>query len=178
MHSFKNWYFGYQCCFPSLEIDNLDFYNSETGEPLHAGYNIKLCKTSVTADPAIHLSETKSSYPTYPDADTDGDGYVDGTTVKFDGDTAVYGVQDTSNYKNLNPTKPPEYIKITGNDGVDGAGGYDYCVPRTDGLGVSDGGYYDEVENNGGFFGDTKFITEENTYLGTDHTNTETFSFE
>ena len=49
---------------------------------------------------------------------------------------------------------------------------------RTDGLGVSDGGYYDEVENNGGFFGDTKFITEENTYLGTDHTNTETFSFE
>ena len=40
------------------------------------------------------------------------------------------------------------------------SGGYVYYVPRTDGLGVSDGGYYDEVENSGGFFGDTKFITE------------------
>ncbi len=55
MHSYKNWYFGYQSCFPSLEIEKLDFFDSKTGEPLSEGYKIKLCKTSVTAAEDMYI---------------------------------------------------------------------------------------------------------------------------
>jgi hypothetical protein len=197
MHSYKNWYHGYTSVFPSIEIDNLDYYDIETKEALPRGYEVKLCNTSVTNEPALHLNETSYVFASLPDVDNlveggrepidsnkdgvvddkdKGDGYVDGTNITFDGDSDWGGVV-TSVKENLNPIKPPEIIKITGNDGVSGTGGYTYIVPKTDGFGVSDGGYYDTVENNGGFFGDTKFITEENTYLGTDHEDTETFIF-
>ena len=197
MHSYKNWYHGYTSVFPSIEIDNLDYYDIETKEALPRGYEVKLCNTSVTNEPALHLNETSNVFAFLPDVDNlveggrepidsnkdgvvddkdKGDGYVDGTNITFDGDSDWGGVV-TSVKENLNPIKPPEIIKITGNDGVSGTGGYTYIVPKTDGFGVSDGGYYDTVENNGGFFGDTEFITEENTYLGTDHEDTETFIF-
>jgi len=177
MHTYTNWYYGYVAAFPSIQIDNLDYYDIATREPIPAGYEVKLCRTSVTSDPALHLSETQKTAPYYPDVDKNKDGFVDGTEIEFDGSTNNSGVRDSSSRLNLNPIKPPEIIKIVNNDGVDGGGGYVYIVPRTDGFGVSDGGYYDDVENNGGFFGDTKFITEENTYLGTDHEDTETFIF-
>ena len=176
MHHYKNWYHGYTSVFPSIEIDNLDYYDIETREALPAGYEVKLCNTSVTNEPALHLGETKNTYASLPEVDTDGDGFVDGTNIKFDGESDWGGVTIGSK-ENLNPIKPPEIIKIVNNDGVNGGGGYVYIIPKTDGFGVSDGGYYDDVENNGGFFGDTKFITEENTYLGTDHEDTETFIF-
>jgi hypothetical protein len=178
MHTYSNWYYGYVAAFPSIEINNLDYYDIKTREPLAAEYEIKLCRTSVTSEPALHLPETQKTAPYYPDVDKNKDGYVDGTNILFDGSTNNSGIRDTSSRINFNPIKPPKYIKITGNDGVLSAGGYIYVVPRTDAFGVSDGGYYDEIENNGGFFGDTKFITETNTYLGTNHTNSETFVFE
>ena len=57
-----------------------------------------------------------------------------------------------------------------------------FTVPNTAGYNVSDGGYYDNVENYGGFFGDTKFRYgdgENDYYLGTDYVgeNTNTFKF-
>ena len=178
MHVYTNWYYGYQTCFPSLEINDLDYYDIKTRQPLPADFEIKLCNTSVTDEPALHLNKTTNTYAIYSYEDNDKDGYVDGTTVVYDKNNikkgGVYGdVKD-----NLNPVKPPEFIKITNNDGVNGAGGYIYVIPKTSGKNVSDGGYYNETESNGGFFGDTEFITEENTYLGTNHQNTVTFKFQ
>ena len=176
MHQYKNWYHGYTSVFPSIEIDNLDYYDIETKAALPAGYEIKLCGSSMTGEPALHLEQTLNKVAYLPDVDNDNDGFVDGTEIEFDGDSDWNGVA-TSSKENLNPIKPPEFIKITGNDGISGGGGYIYVIPRTDGFEVSDGGYYDSVENFGGFFGDTKFITENNTYLGTNHENAETFMF-
>ena len=92
------------------------------------------------------------------------------------------GIPHPSCKINLNPVKPPEYIKIINNDGVDGKGGYVYTVPNTAGQGISDGDWYNTEESYGGFFGDTKFIYdvngEEFTLIGTDHKeHTVTFKF-
>ena len=182
MHTYSNWYFGYQACFPSLDITNLDFYNINTREPLPAGYEIKLCRTSVTAEPALHLSETKNTAPFYPDVDNDKDGFVDETEIPYDDVVARDGIKVGTSRVNLNPIKPPEFIKIIQNDGVNRKGGYVYVVPDTSVYGASDGGYYDNVETNGGFFGDTKFYYgrfSNDYYLGTKHVgeDTETFVF-
>jgi esterase/lipase superfamily enzyme len=48
--------------------------------------------------------------------------------------------------------------------------GYIFVIPDTSGQNISDGGYYDNTESFGGFFGDTKFFYSESGYLvGTDH---------
>ena len=182
MHTYSNWYFGYQSCFPSLDISNLDYYNISTREPLPAEYPVYLCKTSVTAEPALHLPETQKTAPYYPDVDSDKDGFVDGTDIAYDAKVENGGVQVKSSRVNLNPIKPPEFIKITRNDGVNGKGGYAFIVTDTSKYGASDGGYYDSVENNGGFFGDTKFYYgywSDDYYVGTNHVgeNTKTFIF-
>ena len=201
MHTYSNWYYGYQACFPSIEINNLDYYDIETREALPGGFEVKLCRTSVSADRALHLPETQIKPPVYPyedslveegrdPIDSGGDGYVDHTNTVYDKNLVSAnqgGIEGTGN-KNLNPIKPPEIIKITGNDGVDADkdgiadGGYVFTVPNTAGYNVSDGGYYDNVENYGGFFGDTKFRYgdgENDYYLGTDYVgeNTNTFKF-
>ncbi|MBE6550289.1 MAG: hypothetical protein E7670_07675 [Ruminococcaceae bacterium] len=202
MHTYNNWYYGYDCAFPSIEINNLDYYDLATREPLSAGFTVNLCRTSVSDERALHLPETLKKAPVYPYVDKlvengrervdsnkdgvidekDGDGYVDYTNTPYDKSLVgshESGITTTGN-KNLNPIKPPETIKITGNDGVDGAGGYIFIVPNTAGYEVSDGGYYDDVENYGGFFGDTKFWYgdgENDYYLGTDYVGEETDTF-
>ena len=210
MHTYNNWYYGYQSAFPSIEINNLDYYDIKTREALPPGFEVKLCNASVSDERALHLPETLKTSPIYPYEDKlvengreqvdsnqdgvidakDGDGYVDYTNTPYDkskvGDNEK-GIAGRGN-KNLNPIKPPETIKITGNDGVDADGdgtpdgGYVFKVPNTAGYNVSDGGYYDEVESFGGFFGDTKFRYgdgENDYYLGTDYVGqkTNTFTF-
>jgi hypothetical protein len=190
MHSYNNWYYGYQSAFPSIEINNLDYYDIKTREALPAGFEVKLCRTSVSSERALHLEETLKTSPKYAYVDKDGDGIVDNTSTPYDKDAVSNneaGIPGSGN-KNLNPIKPPEVIKITGNDGVDRDGdgtpdgGYIFTVPNTAGYNVSDGGYYDNVENFGGFFGDTKFWYgdgENDYYLGTDYVGqtTEIFKF-
>ena len=124
--------------------------------------------------------------------DFDGDGKVGNTSLVY----ADYlekeiselnkGITHDTCKRNLNPIKPPEYIKILNNDGVDGSGGYTYMIVNTAGEKISDGGWYrgeDEPDTMGGFFGGTKFIygEGENEYFaGSDHedqTVTETFDF-
>ena len=94
------------------------------------------------------------------------------------------------NYENYNVVIPPEYIKIFGNDGVDedgdgeGDGGYVFKVINTAVNGVSSGSFNGVEDNNGGFFGSTKFYYDDNDkskyFQGTDHeeqTETDTFKF-
>ena len=75
--------------------------------------------------------------------------------------------------RNLNPIKPPEHITVLNNDGANGTGGYVYRVVNTALEGISDGGWYNDEETYGGFFGDTKFIYDINgqqyTLIGSNH---------
>ena len=127
--------------------------------------------------------------------DLDGDGKVGNTSLSYTdrsgwileeqspGYDATLGVTHPSCVSNVNLTKPPSYIKIVNNDGVDGSGGYTYNIVNTGGAGISDGGWYTDEDTFGGFFGGTKFIYGEGAndyFLGSDHedqTETTTFKF-
>ena len=124
--------------------------------------------------------------------DFDGDGKVGNTSILYaeysqlDIKVQNQGITHPTCKKNLNTIKPPEYIKIINNDGVDGAGGYVYNVVNTADQKISDGGWYrdaDTPDTYGGFFGGTKFIygTGENDYFsGSNHpaqNKTSTFKF-
>ncbi|MBO7304201.1 MAG: hypothetical protein J6V09_03180 [Clostridia bacterium] len=174
-HGYLNWYCGYQSCFPNIEVDSLTVYDFKTGEPLPRGHVIYLTGESMLLEPALHLPETKNSHPIFAKIDADGDGFVDGTDILYDGIPDSTGIIYEGSNENLNPVKPPEYVKICGN-----GAGFAFAVPKTAGCGVSDGGYYNAADNFGGFFGGTKFYYgdgEDDYYLGTDHTDTEIFKF-
>ena len=96
------------------------------------------------------------------------------------------GIPHPNCVRNLNPVRPPEFIKIINNDGVDGKGGYVYYVVNTANQKISDGGWYrdkDTPDTMGGFFGNTKFIYGEGEgeyFHGTNYPNqtkTTTFKF-
>ncbi|MBE6645552.1 MAG: hypothetical protein E7612_09310 [Ruminococcaceae bacterium] len=212
-YNYVNWYFGYTSAFPTLTLDNVDFYDIETGKPLPAGFKINLTGSSISSNSKQHLLECHTA-PVFALIDADGDGLIDEPTMDrnrdgfidppcdLDGDGVVgktslayaayindvkaakYGVTHPDSNVTLNITKPPRHIKIINNDGVNGTGGYTYVIKDTSGYGISDGGYYDNDENYGGFYGDTKFIYGEGEgeyFLGTDHpkqNKTATFSFE
>ncbi len=211
-HGYANWYFGYTCHFPSISVDNLDFYDIKTGEPLPAGYRIELTN-SVEQASKMHLADSHQN-PIYSVEDKDGDGFIDEPFIDrdldgkidapfdFDGNGDPYntaypieevkaalgadvkkGFTETDSFVNFNITVPPAYIKIVGNDGVDGSGGYVYYVTDTSGHGISDGAYYGD-DTRGGFYGGTRFIWgegEDDYVIGTDtegRTDIETFFFE
>ncbi|MBO7304200.1 MAG: hypothetical protein J6V09_03175 [Clostridia bacterium] len=148
---YTNWYFGYPVAYPNVVVENLTYYDQETGLPLPDGYEIKLFRFSSGFEPAMHLPTTTASHPYYAKVDFDGDGLIDGTDIPYDGVPSNGGVMHPTSYTNENPVRPPEYIKIIQD------GGCRFTLASTAGAGISDGDYYDDVENAGGFFGDTKF---------------------
>ena len=119
-------------------------------------------------------------------------GVIGNTSLKYDD---CYNSDDdytdgfVSSVKvNLNMVRPPEFIKIINNDGVDtdgdgigDTGGYTFKVTDTSTQGISNGRYWGVEENFGGFFGSTKFYYSETEYFqGTAHqeqTLTTTFVF-
>ena len=124
--------------------------------------------------------------------DVDGDGKIGNTSLKMSDYSSLsesfkkYGVSHPNSKTNVNVVKPPRFIKIINNDGVDGTGGYIFKIVNTAGQGISDGGWYRDKEapdTYGGFFGNTKFIYGEGAddfFYGTDHeeqTETTTFKF-
>ena len=123
--------------------------------------------------------------------DFDGDGKVGNTSLVY-ADYAHLDIKEQNQgiihptcLRNLNPIRPPEYIKVINNDGVDGKGGYVYTVVDTSGQGISDGGWHRDKtapDTMGGFFGGTKFyygIEEDDYFVGTENKNgiSETFAF-
>ncbi len=127
-HYYQNWYFGYDCVFPNIHINNLDFYNVSDGSAFKK--NTKITVVTAFQDNGMHLDNTSNTSPYYADVDTNGDGKVDGTNIAFDGTTSTSGVQDTSTKTNLNKVVPPKFFFIEGNDGVDGSGEYKYQWPE------------------------------------------------
>ncbi len=126
-HTYNNWYFGYRCYFPNLYVDNLEYYNWKTGEALNAGHTINFVTSSVTSEPYLHLDETFKTHPRNPDVDENNDKISDITGEAVQ----TSGIQDTSSNTNLNPVVPPVFVKITNNDGVNGAGGYNFVFPSS-----------------------------------------------
>jgi len=167
-HSFRNWYHGYVCRFPDVTINSLEIYDIETGELVPSGFEINLTPKSVTEEPALHLSKTINTAPSVPYVDNDGDGFVDGTDVVYNPDIPENnkekwkGIVVKGSRENLNVTIPPVYIKVTNNKH-----NYVYVVEDV------------PVFDNPGFFGKTEFITDSEVYVGTNHVDekTETFNF-
>ena len=273
-HSYTNWYRGYQVEFPEISLENVDYYNIKTFQPVDPGFEVYLVghNQSIKASSKLHLETSHSPvWLSMEDKDPDGicdrcghsmeiyrnrctackdmnsdglcdvcgfcyqfvnvvpegeendnlcdvcgfcktcvdngDGYID-IPNDFDGD-GVYGnspfkyddiyptLADPTkgylwdgNYENYNIVIPPEYVKIFGNDGVDtdgdgeGDGGYVFKVINTAANGISSGSFNGVEDNNGGFFGSTKFYYDDNDkskyFQGTNHeeqTDTETFKF-
>lgn len=164
-HTYINWYYGYDCQFPNLSLNNIEIYDIETRKLIPDGSEINLVGGNMRSEPALHLEETLRTHPIYPDVDNDGDGLVDGTNIPYDDVVDKGGVVDESSHKNLNPIRPPKYMKVFNNKH-----NYVYIVNDMSAFeGVVDGG----------FFGKTEFITDGATYVGTNHCDeeTETFKF-
>ena len=143
-HIYTNWDFGYQCVFPSISVENLSVYDRTTitktnltGEKIPVGkiaISITTGAYSFASIPDVHTdtisSQEQKHRPWYMNIDRDGDGFVDNTGKdKFGVDIKIpyvnkeirEGVQaDPEEYtdnKNLNPIKPPEYLKFKNLDG-------------------------------------------------------------
>ncbi len=165
-NSYANWYYGYDVAFPNISIDNIEFYDTETKEPLAADYEIFLCGDGTANEPCAHCEKTLFTPPYYADVDDDGDGFVDGTDIPYDNVVSRSGVPDENSRKNLNVITPPSLVKITSHSGAEGK-----CK-----IAVYDTSYIEGV-SDGGFFGKTSFVTDGNTYVGTSYTDTETETF-
>jgi hypothetical protein len=162
-HAYGNWYNGYDCFMPNLELDGFEAFNQETREPLPAGTKIKLCGPSVIEEPSMHLSETKNEEEVFSYVDLDGDGFVDGTNVPYDKDNIQSDGIRIGSHRNLNVITPPEKISVKNLKG-----GVKISVPDTSVF----------TESEGGFFANTKFFYQDGEYyLGTNHKDTETFEF-
>ncbi len=171
--NYYNWYYGYDIGFPEITVDNALFYDIETGEPLPAGYEVDFVlkgNRSIFREPTPHLPTVMKIKPNFPDVDDDGDGLVDGTNIPYDDVVSTIGVIDESSSVNLNVVTPPAKIIIKGNEGASKPGRCKFVVFDTS--------KYHGV-NDGGFFGKTRFITDDSEYVGTDFVgdDTETFKF-
>ena len=152
-HSYNNWYFGYVAHFPNISIDGLEYYDIATFEPLDKGYPIYLAGPSIAREPALNCDETVKIHPSFANVDADGDGFVDGTRIPYVAVVEKRGITDESQMVNLNKIAPPKYIEMNNVE-------YTSAVVDTskyEGLG-------------GGFFADTKFISDGRELVGTNHT--------
>ncbi len=167
-NTYSNWYYGYKVCHPSVSIDNIEFYDVEAMKPLPSDYEVFFNKPDTSREPHAHLSKTLFSPPYYADVDEDGDGLVDGTDIPYDNVVEKGGVCDAASRRNLNVVTPPTVVRITSHKGASVEGKCKITVYDTNHI---------EGVLNGGFYGKTKFITDNSTYLGSNFTDEETETF-
>ena len=103
------------------------------------------------------------THPIFADVDKDGDGFVDGTKIPFDDVVSRAGILDDSSFENLNPIIPPKYVKIINNKY-----GYKFVVYDTSS--------YKDMDD-GGFFGKTEFISDNERRIGSNYSDVETENF-
>ena len=161
-YKFHNWYFGYDCHFPNVTFDGVELYDMETFQPVTESVNFNFM-TKVAVEPGLHRKNTYKVHPTFPTVDADGDGLIDGTNIPYTGELWG-GVTDESSYENLNRVVPPKYIKVLNNKYK-----YKYCI--------LDASSYKDMDD-GGFFGETEFITDDESFLGKNPKNNDSFVFE
>ena len=142
-HHYSNWYYGYECHFPNVTIDNIEYYSRHSGKIVSAAdmgqiefavrsINNGATSYSFISEKNLHLDTTANTHPNFADVDEDGDKLVDGTNIAYDSTESKNGVEDTSSYKNLNPIVPPDYIKILNNkQGYDFTSKIKYYMTKT-----------------------------------------------
>lgn len=159
-HTYNNWNYGYQAYFPNLVAENLRYFDKKTRLPMPRGTKIRLVGNSLEKEPMLYAKTTIKCPAIFPDVDADGDGFVDGTKIPYDDVVSNRGVTDPDCMDNHNPIIPPSYVKIVGNNE-----GYTFVVQDTS-----------EYED-GGFFGNTEFISESGSVKGTSAAMQDTFEF-
>ena len=87
-----NWYWGYTCTFPNIEIDNLRFYDQMTEEPFEEGYKGHIFKYTKALSRA-HLDDAGTP-SIFAVVDDDGDGFVDEPRFISDRDGTFYPARD------------------------------------------------------------------------------------
>ena len=147
-HNYANWYYGYRCYFPNVNIDGLDYYDIDSREAISSDKTIILSSTnSQIQNWNIHSSLVNEIAPAYEYVDRNGDGYVDKTDCngEYIGETGIvyqehlvtsryngtgdtneknYGTAQNPKYQNLNPIVPPTKIIIENSN-------YNYEIPHT-----------------------------------------------
>ena len=159
-HQYNNWNYGYRAHFPSLSIENIRYFDKDTRKLLY-GKEITLLGPSIDNEPQMNSTKTLNTPAAFPDLDLDGDGLVDGTDIPYDDVVSPRGVVVEGCMTNLNQIVPPGYIKITGNEKY----AHRYIVKDTSEC------------TDGGFFGSTEFISDEESCIGTSATPKSTFVF-
>ncbi len=169
-HNYHNWYYGYTCAVPNLEIDNLMLYDISdvTGKkPVAAGTKVNII-SSVNATSKFHLQDAgvpvlwevtdadKDGFIDEPTFDIDGDGYFDEPT-DIDGNGVIgntgydYATVKAALGENVvRGYSDPNGIKTNLNKIkppeyikiINNNGGYTYHIFSTDGYNISDGGWY------------------------------------
>ena len=198
-HAYTNWYFGYNCAFPNITLDNFGIYSIKYNRPMDEGYTAHLFKFKesaqrmhLTGDTGVnavfdYIDANKNGYIDEPLYDYNLDGIIDDSDrIDVDGDGVIGDTQITKeSLKDKTQDELEAGIKhpsCTRNLNItkppayikiiNNNGGYSYRVVNTAGYGISNGGWYGVEENYGGFFGATKFIYGEGQnqyFVGTDN---------
>ena len=201
MHTYVNWYMGYQCTYPTITLDNVQYFDIEefikTRKSLPFDKNIEIILNTgghIKDEPNMHLPTTLNKPPYRQYCDYDGDGFVDnfekfnsGEGYDFNGD-GVINDEDKIYHVELLADRSPSSKKI--DSGILDEKSRENLNPVKPPVHI-------KVLNNkaglkyvvtktaiegaidGGFFGKTKFYySEDEYYLGTDYENTEAFNFQ
>ena len=140
-HHYVNWDFGYTCHIPSVEAKRISVFDKKTREPAPEGYVINVYPP-LTAEPKMHLAETEKTPP---------------LSIQWSDEKNefVFAADKERGFSNDNPIVPPKYVKISAVNASDTTLKYVYAITDTS-----------DVEG-GGFFGKTRFISNESDNVGT-----------
>ena len=133
---YNNWYFGYTCAFPSIELDNVDFYDISAYYanyeriPIAPGTEIPLTSSEITRGTKMHLFESHTN-PIYSIEDRDGDGYIDEPSFDRDGDGIVDDAKEVDLDKDGNKGNTGYSFEEFYNDGEYGGTGLNNGVVDT-----------------------------------------------
>ena len=203
MHSYVNWDCGYICVYPSIELDNVDFYNAKTyyetreAVPFKSTTKIYLNTGShIKTEPQLHLGTTKNTAPNIAYTDYDGDGIVDNYDRLSNVDLNLDGrINDDDKIYDKNLLNDRSGMHHKGFLDSESKENLNPVTPPvyikiinndgvdTDGDGTADSGgvKYEVLDTSddgvveGGFFGKTKFYySETEFYTGTGEEKNET----
>ena len=201
MHSYQNWYMGYECVYPTITLDNVQYFDADayykTREtvPFPKNYGVFLnTGNHIKTEPRIHLETTENTPPYRQYCDYDGDGLVDGFDKfndgkghDFNGDGVIDEkdrIYDVELLKNRMPGAPKYDGGIQDEESRENLNPVRPPV-HIKVLNNTVGVRYNVVKTSafggedGGFFGNTRFYyNEKDYYLGTDFENAEIFNFE
>ncbi len=186
---YNNWYFGYTCAFPSISLDNVDFYDIAayyadfTLKPIDAGHEIWLTSSEIVRGSKMHLDISHKN-PIYSIEDRDKDGFIDEPSFDRDGDGVVDGPIDLDDNQVIGNTRfnyaelynEGKYDGSKNNNGVTDTNSYvNLCrvippeyikIINNDGVNGTGGYRYIIWDTSGNGISDGGYYTETETFGG------------